>query len=316
MVYLKNIAILGYGPQGRAWAQNLADSGFNVTIGLRSQSRLRKLARKDGMKNVTTFARAVKQADCIVFAFPDHLHGKIFRKDIEPNLREGATLVFLSGYSIHFKTIEPPDNCDIILLAPLGPGAAVREKYNEGGSIGFFHAVHQNGSGQAKKRLEELIQGLKIPKNALIKTTFADEAIGDLFGEQAILCGGLTGLIKAGYDILIDAGLSSEKAYLEVAYQLDLIVDLIKKYGISGMYDRISIAARYGSLLSGPEIIDKNTRKSMKKVLDDITSGRFANKLEKLDDNKIRKIKSDLKRLSSPNFERSVHNFSPLKKKH
>ena len=307
------IAVLGYGSQGRAWALNLKDSGCDVTIGLPAKAKSRNLARRDGWKHITTIARASSLADIIVMAFPDHLHSRVFEKEIAPNLKDGSALIFLHGFSIHFKTVKPPNNCDIILLAPLGPGTAVRSKYIEGNSIGYFYAIHQDGSGHAKKRLDFLIRGLKIDKKALIKTTFKDEAVGDLFGEQAVLCGGLSQLILAGYETLVGAGLSSDKAYLEVCYQIDLIVDLIKRYGIEGMFGRISVAARYGSLLSGRKIIDRNVRKNMKAIYNDVKSGRFANKLNSLSDQELKKLNDDLKKLTNPSFEKSVRKFSDKK---
>ncbi|UCD17089.1 MAG: ketol-acid reductoisomerase [Candidatus Zixiibacteriota bacterium] len=309
-----SITILGYGSQGRAWALNLRDAGWQVTIGLPSRSKSRNCARRDRFKRITTTARAVKGARMIVFAMPDHLHGCVFYREILPNLAPHSTLVFLHGFAVHFKIVNAPPDADVILLAPLGPGSAVREKFLARKSVGFFYTIHQNGSGRAKTRLNTLLKGLHVDRETLIMTSFADEAIGDLFGEQAVLCGGLTQLIKAGYDILRDAGLSSDKAYLEVAYQLDLIVDLIRKYGIEGMYDRISVTARYGSFLAGPEVIDKNVSRNMKQVLAEITSGRFARRLSRLDPDKIKKLQHDLKRLSSPSFEKSARTFSPVRK--
>ncbi len=307
------IAVLGYGSQGRAWALNLKDSGCDVIIGLPSKARSRNLARRDGWTGITTVDRASGLADMIIMAFPDHLHGRVFENEIAPYLKPGSALVFLHGFSVHFRTVKPPRDCDIILLAPLGPGTAVRSQYIEKKSIGYFHAIHQDGSGRAKKRLDFLIRGLKIDKKALIKTTFEDEAIGDLFGEQAVLCGGLSQLILAGYETLVKAGLPSDKAYLEVCYQIDLIVDLIKRHGIEGMFGRISVAARYGSLLSGRKIIDRNVRKSMKAIYDDIKSGRFADKLNSLSDLKLKTLNDDLKKLSNPSFEKSVRKFSDKK---
>ncbi len=304
------IAIIGYGNQGRAWSKNLQDSGCNITVGLPTKSRSRKIAQKDEVKSIITTSRAVKESDIILFAFPDHLHGHVFEKDIRSNLKEGVALVFLCGFSIHFKTIIPPPDSDVILLAPLGPGSAVRDSYLNKNQIGFFHAIHQNGTGRADKILGSLIRNLKISKKALIKTTFRDEAIGDIFGEQAVLCGGLTQLIKSGYETLIESGLSSDKAYLEVAYQLDLIVDMIKKFGIEGMYQRISVAAKYGSYLSGRKIIDSSVKKRMKEILREIKEGDFAKKLNSLTPKKIKKLNKDLKKMSTPSFEKSAKKFA------
>ncbi|UCD93350.1 MAG: ketol-acid reductoisomerase [Candidatus Zixiibacteriota bacterium] len=304
-------AILGYGSQGRAWALNLKDSGREVIVGIPSGDSSRKVAKKDGIRNVLTISKAVKEAQIVIFAYPDHLHGRTYRRHIKPDLNPAAALVFLHAFSIHFQTVIPPDDCDVILLAPLGPGVAVRESYLKGKSIGYFHCIHHNATGRAQTILNGFIRDLKIDRKAMIKTTFRDEAIGDLFGEQAILCGGLSQLIKAGYDTLIDWGLSSDKAYLEVAYQLDLIIDLVKKHGIEGMFERISVAARYGSFLTGPKIIDTSVKKKMKKVLVEIENGRFARKLESLTPEKTRKLRSDLKKLTSVSFEKSARKFRP-----
>jgi ketol-acid reductoisomerase len=309
------IAVLGYGSHGRAWAANLRDSGCDIAIGLRSRSVSRRAAHRDGFKNIVTISEAVKKANIIIFAFPDHRHGKVFAKDIKPYLKPGSTLVFLHGFSVHFKTIIPPKNCDLLLLAPLAPGAAVREKYVKKESVGYFHAIHQNGTGRAQAILNFLTRKMRIEKRALIRTTFADEAIGDIFGEQAVLCGGLSQLIMAGYDTMRAAGFSSDKAYLEVGYQIDLIVELIKKYGIQGMLERISFTARYGSIINGPKIIDHSVRLRMKKLLSEIKSGRFASELNSITKEKISKSRKVQKKLSSPAFEKSARKFSPLKKR-
>ncbi len=310
MVNKMKMAVLGYGTQGQALAKNLQDSKCDIILGLPSGSKSRKVAQKDKIKVITTTARAVKEADIVIFAFPDHLHGSIFEKDIKPNLKKGTALVFLCGYSIHFKTVVPSAGSDVILLAPLGPGAAVREAYLQNKAIGFFHSIFQNGSGNAEEKLKYLIKNLKIQKKALIKTTFEDEAIGDIFGEQTVLCGGLTQLIKSGFDTLVESGLSSDKAYLEVAFQLDLIVDLIKKYGIEGMYQKISVAAKYGSFISGRKIIDNSVKKRMKETLDEIKNGGFAKKLNALTPEKIKKLNKGLKKMTTPSFEKSAKKFA------
>jgi len=308
-------AVIGYGSQGQAWAQNLRDSGRNIVLGLPLRDPSRKLASRDGIHHITSIAEATKLARIIIFAFPDHLHGKVFDEEIKPNLKPKSSLIFLHGFSIHFGTVKPPKNCDIILLAPLGPGLAVREKYIGHESIGYFYGIHRSGSGHAKRVLDQLIKDLRIDRKAMIKTTFRDEAIGDLFGEQAVLCGGLSQLIKAGYDTLTESGLSSDKAYLEVAYQIDLIADLIKKYGVEGMSHRISLAARYGSYLTGPKIINSGTKRRMKKILSEIKTGRFARRLNCLTPAKIKELDRQLKKLTSPSFEQSARKFSPINSK-
>ncbi len=308
-----NIAILGYGAQGRALALNLKDAGWEVIVGLPSKSRSRRFAKSDGIENITAVGQAVKNAPLALFAFPDHLHGRIFDKEIRPNLKDGSTLIFLHGFSIHFKTIVPPDNSNVLLLAPLAPGTAVREKFLQKKSVGYFYSVHQDTTGEANKILDKLTRALRIDKKTMINTSFEDEAIGDLFGEQAVLCGGLSQLIKNGYDTLVEFGLSSDKAYLEVAYQMDLIINLIKNFGIEGMFRRISIAARYGSYLNGPEIIDKTVKKRMKDILGEIKNGNFADKLNTLTEEDIKELDDNLKKLSSPSFEKSAKKFSSVK---
>nr|MBN2276430.1 ketol-acid reductoisomerase [candidate division Zixibacteria bacterium] len=310
-----NIAVVGYGSQGRAWALNLRDSGMPVTIGIPAGDASRKTALKDGFKDITSVGRAVESSHIIVFAFPDHLHGRAFKKAIEPYLRPKSALVFLHGYSIHFGTVIPPKITDIILLAPLGPGTAVREKYLAGESIGYFYAVHHNATGRARRVLDYLVRGLKIDRRTMIKTTFADEAIGDLFGEQAVLCGGLSQLIKMGFETLVESGIAPDKAYLEVAYQLDLIVGLIKDHGIEGMFHRISVAARYGSLLNGPRIIGPQAKSGMKKILAEIKSGQFAKKLNSLSPAEVKKLDTELRGLTDPLLEKSARKFSPIKSK-
>jgi ketol-acid reductoisomerase len=311
----KNIAILGYGSQGRAWALNLIDSGCKFTVGIPSGDKSRQTARKDGIADITTVRKATAKSDIVIFAFPDHLHGQVYKDDIAPNLKEGSCLVFLHGYSIHFRTVVPPPDCDIVLLAPLGPGIAVREKYLQESSPGFFFCIHRDTVGGAKEILSYLTKAMKIDSKALIKTTIAEEAVGDIFGEQAVLCGGLTQLIKNGFETLIENGLSPDKAYLEVAYQLDLIVELIRNYGIEGMYKRISVAARYGSFIDGPRIIGSETKQRMKRLLSEIKSGRFADRLNNLTPDDLKKLDAELKSMSHPGLEKAVKKFSPKKKR-
>jgi len=309
-----HIAVIGYGSQGRAWALNLINSKTKVTLGIPSGSKSRRLAKKDGIPNITTPSKAVKNADLIIFAFPDNLHKQVFDCHIKPNMKPGACFIFLHAYSIHFKTIIPPDDADIVLLAPLGPGVAVREKYLSGESIGYFYSIYQNATGKADNILKFLVKQLKIDKSTMIETSFADEAVGDIFGEQAVLCGGLTQLIKHGYDTLVENGLSSDKAYLEVAYQLDLIVDLIKQHGIEGMYNRISLAAKYGSVENGPRIIDHSVKKNMSKIFKEIKSGIFAAKLNSLKNSDVKELNKSLKDMTSTDFEKSAKKFSKKSK--
>jgi ketol-acid reductoisomerase len=306
-----NIAVLGYGSQGRAWTLNLRDAGQGIVVGVPSGHASRRLAAKDGIKNITTIGQAVKKSSVVVFAFPDHLHGQVYNRVIKRHLRKNSALIFLHGLSVHFGTVIPPRDCDVILLAPLGPGTAVREKFLKGEAIGYFYCIHQNATGKARAVLNQLANALRIDKNSMVKTSFEDEAIGDLFGEQAVLCGGLTQLLKTGFDTLVESGLAADKAYLEVAYQLDLIIDLIKRYGISGMYKRISVTARFGSYISGARIINRTVKQRMKLVLAEIKNGRFAEKLNNMSPAKIRRLNRRLKNMTTPSFEKSAGKFRP-----
>ncbi len=304
------VAVLGYGSQGRAIAQNLHDSGYNVIVGLKSGSQSRRIAKADGQTQITTLANAVKTASIICFALPDHTHRTLYESDIESNIVGNKALWFLHGLSIHFGQIKPPSNCDVILIAPHAPGVALREEYLGSQSLSGFYCVYQDISRSAKKLTFELAEAIGLKRNNLIKTTFEHEAIGDLFGEQAVLCGGMASLIKNGFEVLIEAGLSPKSAWLEVAFQLDLIIDLIKKHGIEGMFNRISVAARYGSLLTGPKLIDESVKKRMKDQLDEITSGRFAEKLASLTEADISKLSDQLKALTNQKLEQTARIFS------
>jgi len=302
----KRVTIIGYGSQGRALALNIRDSGYEVSVGLRPRSKSRSLARRDRFKRVESIAEAVRQAGTLCMAFPDHLHGRVFTRTIQKNLRAGATLWFLHGMSVHFGLLKPPASCDVILIAPHAPGTAVREKYLGDRSVSAFYAVAQDQSGKAQRKLFAMARAAGFERKRLVETTFASEAVGDMFGEQAVLCGGLAALIKNGFEVLVENGYKPEHAYLEVAYQLDLIVDLIKKYGIGGMFERVSVTARYGSLLAGPKIIDASARKKMARVFKEIETGRFARKLSRLTEKEISSLKKNLRGLSHPDLEKAA----------
>jgi len=216
--------------------------------------------------------------------------------------------------SVHFGLIDPPPDCDVILLAPHAPGVAVREKFLGDRSVSAFYAIHQDATDCARNMVMQLADDMGIDRRSLVETTFAHEAVGDLFGEQAVLCGGLAMLIKSGFDTLVANGLPTENAYLEVAYQLDLIVDLIKNHGVGGMFERISVAARYGSAKAGPRIIDESAQKRMQKIYDHIDSGAFARELSRLSEEDIRGLKESLLGLSSPALERAAKKYAPRKK--
>lgn len=305
----KRIAVIGYGSQGRAIALNLRDSGWEVAVGARRGSKSLRRARQDRFRNVGPISRVVANADIVCFAFPDHLHGRVFKQSIGPHLKPGAALWFLHGTSIQFDFVQPPDNCDVILIAPHAPGVAVREKYLADRSISAFYAVHRDRSRRARSLTFALAEACGFKRSRLVKTTFHDEAVGDLFGEQAVLCGGLAMLISAGYETLVKRGIKPEHAYLEVAYQLDLIIGLIKQYGMSGMWGRISVAARYGSLLTGPKLIDRSTRSRMKTVLAEIESGRFPRRLASLTEKDISRISKALNALTPRSFDRAARKY-------
>lgn len=306
----KTIAVIGYGSQGRAIALNLRDSGYDVIVGLRPRSKSRRLASDDGVSYIATISRAVEESDIVTFAFPDHLHGAVYEQQIKKALTPGKTLLFLAGMSIHFGLVTPPAECDVVMLAPHAPGVAVREHYGGKKLLSAFIAVHQNRSRRAAATVRELAVAVGFDKKRLIRTTFEAEALGDLFGEQAVLCGGLAMLVKTGFETLVNKGLSAENAYLEVAYQLDLIVDLIKKHGIEGMLNRISVAARFGAVQAGPKIIDKSVQRRMEKVYDQIASGAFPKQLSKLTAHDLSDLKKKVKNLTTPEFEKQARKYS------
>jgi len=275
--YLKEmpIAVIGYGSQGRAQALNLKDSGLQVIVGLPKNSQSTKTARKDGFEVYPT-NRAAKLGQIISVLAADHLHKKIYRDDLKRNLSAGKTLLFACGFSIHFKLILPPKDVDVTMVAPHAPGEVMRRFFLEKKGVPCFIAVEQDYSGKAKKRALAYAKAIGCTKAGAVETTFKDEAIGDLFGEQAVLCGGLTQLLKAGFEVLVESGLSPENAYLECVHQLDYIVDTIKSHGIAGMFDRISKTAEYGSYLVRGRVIGDRTKKEMKKILKEIEDGSFA----------------------------------------
>ena len=301
---LRTVAVLGYGSQGHAVALNLRDSGYPVMIGLRPESPRRDAARQAGFDRIEAFGAAAQAADIVVFAFPDHRHGVTYRREIQSRLRPGVTLVFLHGLSVHFGLVEPPADADVILIAPHGPGVAGREKYVAGErSMSAFVSVHQDSSGEAHQTMFALAEGVGFDLKRLVPTTFEQEAVGDMFGEQAVLCGGMAALIKNGFEVLVDHGVSPENAYLEVAYQLDLIIALIKQHGIKGMFDRISFTARYGSLETGPELIDEGVRARMEAVYARIESGEFVSRLAKLGETEIKTVDDALAALTDSRLE-------------
>jgi ketol-acid reductoisomerase len=271
----KTLAVLGFGSQGHAHALNLKDSGLNVIIGLYKGSKSIPVAKEKGFKVYET-GEAVKLADIIMVALPDTKQSEVYKSSIAPNLTKGKTLLFSHGFAIHFKTVVPPKDVDVILVAPKGPGHIVRRQYLEGKGVPAIVGVYQNPSKGAKKAALAWAKGIGGTRAGVLETTFKEETETDLFGEQTVLCGGATALIQAGYETLVEAGYQPEMAYFECLHELKLIVDLINEAGISGMRFSISETAKWGDVSVGPKIIDSGTKKRMKEALKNIQSGKFA----------------------------------------
>lgn len=273
----KTVAVIGYGSQGHAHAQNLKDSGIDVVVGLAPGSAKRKQVEEDGLRVMDT-AEAAKAGDLIMILTPDQVQAEIYYRDIEPNLEEGNILAFAHGFNIHFNQIRPPEYVDVIMIAPKGPGHTVRSQYLEGRGVPALIAVHQDASGKAKDHALAYAAGIGAGRAGILETTFREETETDLFGEQAVLCGGVTELMKAGFETLVEAGYQPEIAYFECIHEMKLIVDLINQGGFSYMRYSISDTAEYGDYVTGKRIITEETRKEMKKVLSEIQSGEFASK--------------------------------------
>ncbi len=270
----KTLAIIGYGSQGHAHAQNLKDSGLNVIIGLYKKSKSVKVAKSQGFEVFET-AEAVKQADVIMLAVPDMVQAKVYENDILPHLTEGKTLAFTHGLSIHFGLIQAPENIDVVMIAPKGPGHVVRSQYLEGKGVPALIAVHAGASANAKKLALAWAKGIGGTRAGVIETTFKEECETDLFGEQAVLCGGASALVMAGFETLVEAGYQPEMAYFECLHELKLIVDLMVESGISGMRFSVSETAEWGDYISGPRVINASSKRAMKTILNDIQSGKF-----------------------------------------
>jgi ketol-acid reductoisomerase len=271
----RRLAVIGFGSQGHAQALNLRDNGFDVVIGLHPGSKSRPVARRFGFKVMST-AAAVKSADVILVATPDTAIPDIYRNDIAPHLRQGKTLVFAHGFAVHFKTIPTPKEVDVVLVAPKGPGHLLRSRFLVGKGLAALVAVHQDVSGRARKTALAWASGIGCARSGILETTFREETITDLFGEQCVICGGAAALVKAGFDTLVQAGYPAELAYFECLHELKLTADLMHEHGIAGMRYLISDTAEWGDLTAGPKIIDASVRKRMKQQLKEIESGRFA----------------------------------------
>jgi len=284
----KKIAIIGYGSQGHAHALNLRDSGLEVIVGLPAGSKSKAKAEAAGLK-VLSPADAAKAADVMMILVPDHIQADLYKSDIEPHLTPGKTLMFAHGFNIHFQAIRPPEGVDVSMIAPKAPGHRVRELFTEGVGVPALVAVAQDASGKARAQALAYALGLGCLKAGVIETTFREETESDLFGEQAVLCGGAAELIRAGFETLVEAGYAPEIAYFECLHELKLIVDLIYEGGLSYMRYSVSDTAEYGDYTRGPRIVNAETRAEMKKILGEIQSGKFAS--EWLGENKAGRAK-------------------------
>jgi ketol-acid reductoisomerase len=275
LIRSKKVSIIGYGSQGHAHANNLKESGVDVTIGLRPGSASAHKAEKAGL-TVKSIEEAVQQADVVMILAPDEHQAKIYREQVGPHIKDGAALAFAHGFNIHFGMIEARENLDVIMIAPKGPGHLVRSTYTQGGGVPSLIAVHQDATGQAKDIALSYASANGGGRAGIIETNFREECETDLFGEQVVLCGGLTSLIQAGFETLVEAGYAPEMAYFECLHEVKLIVDLIYEGGIANMRYSISNTAEYGDLTRGPRIVTEDTKKEMARILKEIQTGAFA----------------------------------------
>ena len=271
----KTIAVFGYGSQGHAQAQNLRDSGYDVIIGLDPERASAKQARADGM-TVVAPAEAAKRADWLQILTPDETQAEFYESAIKPHLHKGKILGFSHGFAIHFKTIKPPKDVDVVMIAPKSPGHLLRRVYSQGGGVPSLLAIHRDASGRAHEYALSYAHGIGSTRAGVLQTTFREETESDLFGEQAVLCGGLTSLMQKGFETLVEAGYAPEIAYFECLHELKLIVDLIQEGGLAYMRFSVSDTAEYGDYTRGPRIVNQQTREEMKKILAEIQSGQFA----------------------------------------
>ncbi len=271
----KTVAVLGYGSQGHAHAQNLNDSGVEVVVGLREGSSSRKKATDDGL-SVYNVADAVSQADLVMVLMPDEAQAEVYQNEVAPNLKSGAALAFAHGFNIHFNQVRPAEDVDVFMVAPKGPGHLVRRVFEQGQGVPCLFAIYQDATGKATETALAYAKGVGGTRAGVIETTFQEETETDLFGEQAVLCGGVSELVKAGFDTLTDAGYKPEIAYFECLHELKLIVDLLYEGGIAGMYYSVSDTAEYGGMSRGTRVVDDSTRERMKQILSEVQDGSFA----------------------------------------
>lgn len=286
----KTIAIIGYGSQGHAHAQNLKDNGYHVVIGIRPGNSFNK-AKEDGF-DVFPVSEATEQADVIMVLLPDEIQGDIYEKEILPHLKSYNALAFAHGFNIHFNVIQPPSDIDVFLVAPKGPGHLVRRTFQEGSAVPALFAVHQDASGQAREIALSYAKGIGATRAGVLETTFKEETETDLFGEQAVLCGGVTRLIQSGFEVLVEEGYQPEIAYFEVLHEMKLIVDLLYEGGLENMRYSISNTAEFGDYVSGPRVITDDTKANMKAVLKDIQSGAFSDRFIKDNQNHFEQFKA------------------------
>lgn len=270
----KKIAVLGYGSQGRAQALCFRDSGLDITVGVRPGKSFDR-AKEDGM-TVTSVADAVKDSDIVMMLLPDEAQADIYGREIEPNLKKGCALEFAHGFAITYDLIHPPEDADVIMMAPKGPGPMVRRVFESGYGVPALICIHQDRSGKAKDLALALAKAMNCTKPGVFEATFQQETMTDLFGEQAVLCGGYTAMIKMAYDTLVSRGFPPEMAYFEVLHETKLVTDLVVERGINGMWNNVSNTAEFGGLTRRDRVITEETRKSMESILDDIQSGKFA----------------------------------------
>lgn len=271
----KTVAVMGYGSQGRAHAMNLRDSGLNVVVGVRTHGKSYEQARRDGFEPVEPF-EAARSADVVVMLVPDMAQPALYREAVAPHLRKGCTLVFAHGFNVHYNQIQPNEDVDVVMIAPKAPGALVRRQYEEGRGVPCLVAVYQDATKRAFETALAYAHALGGTKAGVIETTFAEETETDLFGEQAVLCGGVTELIAAGWETLVEAGYQPEVAYFECLHELKLIVDLIYEGGFARMHEFVSETAKFGDLTRGPRVVDEHSRQTMKQVLEEVRNGTFA----------------------------------------
>lgn len=302
----RTVAIIGYGSQGHAHALNLKESGVNTIVGLRKESSSWKEAEKAGFKVFET-AEAAKKADMVMILIPDQYQKEIYEQDIAPNLNEGEALVFAHGFNIQYEQIVPPENVDVFMVAPKGPGHLVRRVYTEGSGVPCLFAVYQDYTGNTAETALAYADAVGGTRAGVLETTFQEETETDLFGEQAVLCGGASELIKAGFETLVEAGYQPEIAYFECLHELKLIVDLIYEGGIEGMYYSVSDTAEFGGLTRGTRVIDDQTKKRMKQILKEVQDGEFANEW-------IEENKTGLKKLTSLRNDLDAHQIEKVGK--